>query len=64
MSKSQKTIRIDDEDIAQVETLALKERRTFSAMAAMLLRDGLNSREGFAPYKKRNAPRNEEVCDG
>lgn len=52
MPRTAKSVYIDRDIVAQIEVLAVKEDRTFSAMAEMLLRDGLNSREGFAPYKK------------
>ena len=44
MPKAQRTIHIDRDTIAQIEALAFKDDRTFSAMADKLLREGIAAR--------------------
>ncbi len=44
MPKTHKSIRLDRNTVAQIEALAFKEERTFSAMADKLLREGIEAR--------------------
>ena len=44
MPKTQKTLRLDDETIVQIEALAFKEKRTFSAMSDIILLEGIEAR--------------------
>lgn len=44
MPKTAKTIHIERDTITQIEALAFKEDRTFSAMADKLLREGIEFR--------------------
>lgn len=44
MPKIHKSFRLDRNTVAQIEALAFKEDRTFSAMADKLLREGIEAR--------------------
>ena len=44
MPKTAKTIHIERHTITQIEALAFKENRTFSAMSDLLLMEGIEAR--------------------
>ena len=55
MPRTAKSIYIERDIQAQIEALAFKERRTFSAMAEELLREGIEARSTSAASRTTEA---------
>lgn len=58
MPKTHKSIRLDRDVISQIEAIAFKEDRTFSAMSEKLLREGIEARSTSSASKTTEAATN------